>query len=312
MDRWKLLAALALQQHGVVAVWQAAELGITRQVLHNRYKSEGWTRVLWGVYLLPGLGLSPLARIKAVELALRGRGVASHEAAAYLWGLVDRLVRPVPFMVGPEEYRRVSGARIRRSRQMLLREPTQRSGIAVTDADWTVCTLAAVQSVPKLVRTIQIADRTRIATPKTIESCGQQLGRFPNRRSLWAALERVAGELTHSDVEALARRRLRDDDLHPHPRPYTIEDRGTLVAELDIAFVDEQVGIPVDGPHHFEAGQKRLDDDQRHRLRLLGWAIIPVDEYRLEHEPKVFLRQVREALAYQRRRQLQGPVPRQV
>lgn len=302
MDRWKELALLAAQQHGLVTVAQAGELGICRQVLFQRFTHEGWQRAVRGVYRLPGHAYPPLAQIKAIELALRGRGVASHEAAAYIWGLATHLARPIPFLVGPEEYRRVSGSRIRRSRQVLLREPTTRSSISVTDGPWTVCTLASVQSVPQLVRTIQKADRTRVAGPASIASCADGLGRFPGGPTLFKALARLSDQLTHSDAEALARKRLIDDGLRPYPRPYAVEDKGRLVAELDVAFVEEKVGIPVDGPHHAEAPQRRLDEDQRHHLRLLEWAIIPVDEYRLVHEPQIFLRQVREALAYQRRR----------
>lgn len=300
MGRWELLAQLARTQYQLVAVWQAERLGVNRQLLATYAEERGWRRVLWGVYLLPGVEYPPLAQVKAAELALQQHGVASHRTAAFVLGITDHLWKPVEFLVPRDCSRRPAETKIRASIHVGRRDAITRSTISLTDPAWTICTLASVYDVPRLVKAIQVADRKRLATPTSTAACADELGRFHGRGRLYRALDQVRSGMTHSGLEALARRCLSEGGFEPHPRPFVVEDRGRLVAEVDIAFVKEKVGIPVDGPHHFEADQKRADDDVRHRLQLLGWLIIPVDEERLTNQRQVFLRQVRSALDLRR------------
>lgn len=296
MDRWKRLAQLASVQYHLVAVWQAEGLGISRQLMASYAEERGWRRVRLGVYLVANVGFPPLAQVKAAELALHREGLASHRAAGFVLGITEHLWSPIEFLVGRDCSRRPEDTKIRSSVHVGRREVITRSSIRLTDPDWTLCTLASVCSLGHLVKALQVADRKRLATPTSVAACAGELGRFHGRGRLLRALEQLETGMTHSGLEALARRRLSEAGFHPHPHPFAVEHQGRLLAELDIAFVDEKVGIPVDGPHHFEPDQKRADDDIRHRLQLLGWLIIPVDDERLTNQPHVFLRQVREAL----------------
>ncbi len=296
MHPWALLAEVAAGQHGLVAVWQAEELGIGRERLARRVAEAGWHRVVRGVYLLPGLPLPPVAQIKAVELALRGRGMASHRTAAFLWGLRRSAPRPYEFVVPSNCSLRVQGAHLRRLGRVLAGDGARRQGVAVTAPGRTICTLAGVSSVEELVRDLSTGHRMRILTPSGVRRVAAQSARFAGQGRLCAALERTDRELNHSDLERLARKLLNAAALKPHPRPLVVEDESGLVAELDIAFPRHRVGVPVDGPHHFEPDHKRADDDQRHRLRMLDWVVVPCDEVHLKTQPSIFVRQVRQAL----------------
>lgn len=300
MDRWAVLAETAASQFGLIAVWQAGELGLSRQLVASRAAREGWTRVVHGVYALPAQQLTPLAQIKAVELALRNRGLASHRAAAFAWGLTKRLHRPVEFIVPPNCSLRVSGAHIRRQGKLLDGDATRRHGIWTTAPARTICLLAAVWSVTELASGIATAHRLRLLTPATLEHTVHASAWFAGRRRLCEAQEQLRREgLCHSSWERLGREVLRGAGLRPHPTPFVVEDDQGIVAELDIAFPKWRVGIPVDGPHHLQAAQKRADDDQRLRLQLLDWLLVPTDETRLRQQPQVFLRQVQSALEKQ-------------
>jgi hypothetical protein len=291
--RWKEAAALAGPQYGLLAVWQAAPLGIGREVLARYAKDAGWRRACRGVYQLPGHHLTPLAQVKAAELALAGHGVACGTTAAFVWGLRRGLVRPLRFVVPPECSRQPQGTRTIRADWPLA--PVVREGVLVTPADWTICSAALDVDVDDLARMIAAADRMRLCPRSQVRDLVESQPYMRRRRKVLEALGRQP--LSHSELEALGRRRLREADLHPHDRPHLVLDgRGQRVAELDIAFVDEMVGIPIDGPHHLDPAQKRADEDQRHKLQLLGWHLIPADEHRLVHQPAVFIRQVREAL----------------
>jgi hypothetical protein len=295
--RWKEAAALASTQFGLLAVWQAAELGISRQLLAQHARDHGWVAVRRGIYRLPGFTFPPIAQLKAAELQLRGHGIASGATAGFVWGLVSRLPRPMDFLVPRDCSRRPPGTRVTRVGSMPT--PVIRQGIAVTPAAWAICTASPFVDTHELARMIAAADRKRVCPRSDVRALVEEQPLLRARAKTLAAL--AARPLSHSELEALGRRRLREADLHPHDRPHLVLDQaGARVGELDIAFIDEQVGIPIDGPHHFEPAQKRADDDQRHKLRLMGWTIVPADEHRLVNQPGVFIRQVREALQQRR------------
>jgi very-short-patch-repair endonuclease len=307
MSVWAQLAALAATQHGLVATWQAAELGVTRQRLAYRAEEHGWKRVRPGVFLLPGHGLPPVAILKAAELAFRTDGIATGRAAAFVWELIPRLHRPLEFMVLPGCSRRPQGTSVRECRWLADNEPILRRNLWVPSVEWTICSCGHRVPVPQLKRMISLADRKRLCPQSGVRAAVEANPTFKGRRFVRQALRELAGEgLSHSELEKLGRRRLRAAGLTPHRRPHTVEHGGRFVGEIDIAFLDELVGVPIDGPHHFEADQKRADDDQRHKLTLLGWLLVPADEHRLVHEPEVFIRQVRAALDARRTRPVSG------
>jgi len=296
MDQWGLLARVAAGQHGLVAVWQVEDLGIARQLLVRRVAEQGWHRVVRGVYLLPGMALTPLARIKAADLALRGRGLASHRTAAFVWGLRNRLVRPLEFVVPPHCTLRVQGVHIRRLGGVLEGDGARHTGVALTAPARTICTLSGVSSVTELVDDLATAHRLRLATPGQRPSRRGGLGsvRRPVAPARGAGARRRGAQSLQAGASGTptAGRHCAIDTLPAVRR----SRRGGFVAELDIAFPDYRVGVPIDGPHHFEPDQKRADDDQRHRLHLLDWLLVPADQLRLEHQPRVFVRQVTQAL----------------
>jgi hypothetical protein len=301
MARWNKLAALAANQFGLVAVWQAARLGIGRDVLARHARECGWHRVAHGVCLLPGCGLTPTARLKAVELALRSPLAFSHDSAAFLWGLVPNLGDTVHVVSGLDHKRTAAGVDAHRMRAFDRMAVTTRSSLPVLAPAETLCTFAAISSVDRLVKVMAKADRMRLVTPRQTAVVAAELGKFNGRATVREALARIDHEgLPHSDLERIARALLRTAGLTPHGRPYTVLDRrGRLLAEVDIAFIEQRVAVAIDGPHHGEAGQRRLDEDQRQELEALGWIVLRADEFRLVQEPHRFIRQVKEALERQ-------------
>jgi hypothetical protein len=150
---------------------------------------------------------------------------------------------------------------------------------------------------------IVTADRMRLCPRSAVRDVVSAHPTAKGRRFVVQALDELDGAgMSHSELEQLGRRHLAAARLQPHGRPHlVIDDRGQRIGEIDSPFIDEQVGICIDGPHHFEPDQKRADDDQRHKLGLLGWHIIAADEHRLSYQPHVFVRQVRQALEARRR-----------
>jgi hypothetical protein len=216
MNAWKVLANAAGSQFGLIALWQAAELGVTRQDLARRTDRVGWTRVLRGVYLLPGHGLHPLAQIKAVELALHCMGAGSHRAAEFVWGLTSNLTRPIEFLVRPDCSRRPRGAWIRESQALLTMPTTLRRGITVISAPWTICTLGSVRDVTHLKKRVALVHRMRLATPATIWETLELIGPSKGRQNVVRALLKYQPNVFIRQVrEALAARRASIDRTTP-------------------------------------------------------------------------------------------------
>lgn len=295
MERWEALARLASGQRQLVATWQAAELGIGHSTLFRRAEEGGWTKVRHRVYLLPGAALSAEAEIQAALLALKQPVMPSGRTAAYLWGLVDRLRRPLEVVTPTDRNVKARGVVVRTSERFGEIPQRLRSGLMLPEVAYTICLLAASASVDELVWAISTAHRKRQALPRDIREAVEAMGKFKGVKLLRTALDRVQEELTHSGLEKLGRGHLRDAGFTPHPKPYTVVDEhGRFVAEVDIAFIAEKVAVEVFGPPH--EGREQADHDRRRRLELQGWTVIVVYERRLR-EPALFIADVKRALA---------------
>ena len=301
---WAHLVRTAKTQHGLITVWQAEQLGINRTVLARRLREQGWRRVVRGVYLLPGADLTPIVSMHAAVLAIGGKDqrlvALSHTSAGYLWGLRHKLERPVEVSVPTDRHPVLDGVRVHRPTHLdFERHLVMRASMPVVIPEVTICLLARTSSVDQLVQDIATLDRKTLATRDSIAGVARDLGLFLGWPRVVQAFDRLAKEgLTHSDLERLARRILRDAGIPPFPDQYTVEDEyGDPVAKADIVFIAEKVIVEVDGSHHNEPGQRRFDEDQRQRLEALGWIIVRADKVRLTEQPAVFVRQVRAALA---------------
>ena len=75
--------ALVARQDGLITDAQALDLGLTARTLRRRVQREGWARVAPGVLLVGGHPWTDRARVRAVGLWARQRGVISGPAAAW-------------------------------------------------------------------------------------------------------------------------------------------------------------------------------------------------------------------------------------
>ena len=84
-------AALAVRQHGLFTRHQALARGVTPKMLAGGLAKGHWARVRRGVYRMAGAPVTELQALLAAVLAAGPGAVASHRAAAWLWGLADEL-----------------------------------------------------------------------------------------------------------------------------------------------------------------------------------------------------------------------------
>ncbi|MHB1536028.1 MAG: type IV toxin-antitoxin system AbiEi family antitoxin domain-containing protein, partial [Acidimicrobiales bacterium] len=77
-------------QHGVITRADALSAGLTDRAISGRIHRGEWVRLHAGVYRLAGAPETPEQLILGAVLACGPAAVASHQAAAWLWGLLER------------------------------------------------------------------------------------------------------------------------------------------------------------------------------------------------------------------------------
>lgn len=150
------LAELAGRQHGVVAVWQLLERGVTDQCVRRRVEAGRLHRLHRGVYAVGHRKVSRRGHLIAAVLA-GGRGSSlGYRAAAELWGLID--YPAVILDVLAPRHRRSRG-NLRSHRSLLpTDERRARDGIPVTSVPRTLFDFAAVTDRHRVARAMERAD----------------------------------------------------------------------------------------------------------------------------------------------------------
>ena len=85
------------------------------------------------------------------------------------------------------------------------------------------------------------------------------------------------------------------------PRPHTqievLNDRGAVLARVDMGWEDWKVGVEFDGAQHWtDPAQRTWDIDRLAELEARGWTIIRVSADMLRHRPHVVVARARSAL----------------
>jgi very-short-patch-repair endonuclease len=131
-NRDRLVADVALRQHGVVTTAQLRRVGLDDRAIYRRTRAGRLHRLHRGVYAVGHVRLSFEGRCLAAALACR-HSVVSHGSAAALWGMLAASGGPIEVTVSADTGRsRRPGIAIRRSRTLTERVQTRRHGIPVT------------------------------------------------------------------------------------------------------------------------------------------------------------------------------------
>lgn len=123
-------------------------------------------------------------------------------------------------------------------------------------------------------------------------------GRRLGARQLAAALERVRTGAS-SRLETWTRLTLVDAGV---PEPVldfdVIDDDGTFLACVDMAYPHARVAVEAEGTHHASVGQWQSDIDRYARLESAGWRVVRVTSRMVFVTPSVLVERVRAALAH--------------
>jgi very-short-patch-repair endonuclease len=266
---------LARPQHGVVSLDHVLENGITPDQVRARLGRGSLVRLDAGVYRTMGARQSWEQALLAACLAAGPEALASHRAAAVLWGLIDPPA-PVEIVVPYAQCPTPVGAILHRSTDLREIDAARRHGIPVTNPIRTVGDLGAVapQLVPSAIERGLYLDRFSVeALWRLIDDLAR-----PGRRGLGVlrrALQRRAlGSVkSHSPLESTFAAIATTTGLRVEYQ-YEVGLDGRRYV-LDFAVPAVKVGVEIDGLET-RATRESLDhcDERQNRLVLDGWHLL--------------------------------------
>ena len=275
---WPELYRLARAQYGVVTIADAVAAGLDPRTLRRRAAAEGWTRLHPGVWMVPGVRPTAVARTLAAVLATEG-GVASGYSSLWLHGVVEQAPATPELLVpygtrGPSAGQAV---RVARTRWLPDEHCVRRRSIATTSVERAVLELSGRARVPdRRIRDLVIDGRRggKLDLGVLERLCAE--GR-PGRPRL-ARLGRVLGEPGIGTSDSAWECEVREGvvglgfDVHPGPFPYRCRD-GVLV-HLDVAVPGRWVCVECDGRAYHSDRRAFSTDRQRWTQISRDWQIV--------------------------------------
>jgi very-short-patch-repair endonuclease len=278
------VAQMAARQRSLIHRDQARSLGMTLRQYQARTRSGLYVRSQPNVVRLASSPVSWGQRLLAACMSAGDGTVASHRAAALLWGLRGIEQAPVEITVPPGRRPTLYEVVVHRA-AVADDETTVRQGIPVTGPTASLVSLGAVLGPAALESAVEDALLRRLTTVKRLLAAVGQVG-GPGRMGR-AALRRVLEErgpdaaATESVLEDMMVRLLRAAGIDDFERQYWVGGY-----RLDFASPARKLGIEVNGVAFHSAS----DDVQRNcrklnRLRALGWRILQFTWADLRYRP---------------------------
>jgi very-short-patch-repair endonuclease len=287
-----MVAMLAGNQHGVVAVWQLLELGLSRRQVERRVEAGRLHRVFWGVYSVGHPAKTGEAREMAAVLACGDCAVLSHWTAGVRW----RLIRPVrgPVHVSAPNDRKSQRGMCTHKAQLHPHDRTKRDGIPVTSVPRTLLDIAGVANERTLRRAVNQAARSGWLNRRAID---ELLERNPRRKgskqirtviaSVTPATRRTRSDLEVAFLELCAAYGLPEPLSNTKVLGFEVDlywPEATLIGELDSYEYHRT-------PYEFESDRRR----DAH-LKRNGYEVLRVGEGWLNSDPADVAETVRSLL----------------
>ena len=272
-----MLAARAAVRHGVVAVTEATELGLTRGQLRAAINRGDWKSPMRGVLVASGAPATwhQLCAIATVAAA----GVLSHRAAARLHRLDGFRDAAVELTVPLTRHWHGSGVIVHRSAHLTPSDIVTVAGIRVTSIARTLVDLGAVVDGDAVEQALDDALRRGNSLRWVVQTL-DRLRRPGNTGAgvLSAVLERPdrRGPLPDSRFERLLERVCVGVGLPQPDRQIGVRDAdGRLIASIDAGWPDRSLGIEGHSARwHGGAQRGRSDQARDNRLAAVGWELL--------------------------------------
>jgi hypothetical protein len=291
------LFKLMSQQHGVASTAQARRLGVSRRV-EQRLLAEGAVDSPCPGVLVAG-GAPLTFRCRAMAAALSPGVVAiSHGAAARLHdldGFAEHATLDVLGVRGANPHKvpsvpGVPGVTIHRTRGEIPPHVTDVERIPTLTVAATLALLAPAVGIGRTARALDSALRQGVTADELEEvaTAWRERGRAGPPALLMLLGERTDRRLPRSWFQRLASAVLVKVGIRLVDEYPIRDERGVLLAELDLADPARQVGVECQS-WRWHATPAAQHDDARRRgmLRQLGWEVVDVWWSDLRHPDRV-------------------------
>src|SRR3954469_18479897 len=289
-DAYGAVAELAASQHGAFSVSQAALLGVTRTMLRGQRDRGFWYRAAPRVLIVAGTPPSWRQRLMVATLSSDHIAV-SHRAGATLqaldgarWPLCE-----VTTWAGGRCF--VAGAIVHSTATLDASDVVYVDGIRVTSVARTLVDVGAVCDEREVLRLVDDALRKGMSR-RTLEATLARLDR-PGPSGT-GVLRRVLAQL--DDVDSpdswFERQLLLVLSVPDLPKPVlqhcVRDDRGAVVAELDVAYPALRLGIEGHSKQ-FHAGllREQHDIDRHNRCAALGWVLVYISHRQAQNAERL-------------------------
>jgi very-short-patch-repair endonuclease len=273
-------------------------LGVTAAEERRRRTAGEWELAAPGVLRLAGSPRTPEQDLLAACLGAGPSGVASHQSAAWMWGLLDRPPDRPAVTVSRTGRARVRGVDVHRPVDYPAGVVVVRN-IPCTNPLRTLVDLAAV-SPARVVD--DVVDRALAKRLLSVEGIEAELGRLQRQGrggvgALRASLRRrgFVGAPQPSVLESRTLRLLRQHRIQPLACEVRMGPGGRYRVDLLLA---PRVVMEVDGfAYHADPEQVAEDKRRRTRIRLDGTVLLDYTWRDILYDSRRVMREVRQALA---------------
>ena len=292
------LDEVARAQHGLVTSSQAvALLGPSRK---QRWVSE--RRLISVQTLVFRLAGSPETWHQQLHAAvLASEGIASHRAAAELWGLIQP-AGYVDVSIHPDRFPRLRPpALLHRIKDLRPDLAIEREGMPVTDPVRTIIDLGLVLPKWSVSAALGQAISLKLVTIDQAKGLREALGR-QGRNGTGIAGELIEGRLLTgggdtSDLETRFARLIRRFSLPELTLQHEVWHAGRCIGRVDAAYPHVQLAIEVDG-YEFHSSPEAFQRDRtrQNRLVALGWTVLRFTWQDVVRNPMLVANTIRDAL----------------
>lgn len=290
---------LAGRQHGAISRQQLVHIGVSGRTIERWASTGRLRRIHSNSYAVPGSPETERQRLMGAVLASQPQSLASHRAAAWLWGLSD-----APFLevtVARSRRPRLRGVVVHHLRDHGKARPSIKDGIPVTDPLRTLADLGAVWDREMVSDAVEQALIRRLVTFRGLVSEWRRVAK-PGRNGsgvLRQILEyRLLGEKpADSLLEPKAAPLFRKVGGRLPEFQYDVVDGGRFVARVDFAYVDLRVAIEFDGlSAHGTAAALQSDLRRQNALVAAGWIVLRFTWWDVVHRADAVAAEIRGVL----------------
>jgi very-short-patch-repair endonuclease len=277
------IATLADGQHGVIAVGQLLEIGLSYQAIQQRVQAGYLHPIHRGVFAVGGRKLSLRGRWMAAVLATGEGALLSHWSGAALRDLASPAGRVVHVIAPGGSRLNPEGIVKHRARNLHPEERDEVDGIPVCTVSRLLLDLAPSMSPGRLMTALEDAEKRGDLDAGAIRRvCGRNRGHRGARRLLRALARYAPPDDTRSPLERRFSRFCRAQKL-PIPS-FNVVVEGH---DVDVLWPQARLIVELDSwKHHGTRGAFERDRARDAELMLAGYRVMRLTWRRLSEEPE--------------------------